>query len=101
MTVLASYYFLFKVLSESVANAFEFYGDPDHSETQRFVRYFDTFFDCLNVRSLNEHQMRRKENLRPYSSPNDKRLEVEHLSYLAILFLIKINSGWKRTFWAI
>ena len=65
-----------QVLSESVANSLEYYGDPATTETQRFVRTFDTFFDCLNVRCPDEHFQRRKENLKPYYSPNDTRLKV-------------------------
>ena len=64
------------MLSESVANAFTYFGDPTTKETQRFVLYFDRFFDCLNVRSTNEWIRKRKPNLKPYSFPNDSRLEV-------------------------
>ena len=65
-----------KVLSESVAHALQFYGDPDTTETQRFVRTFDKFFDCLNVRSPSEYIKKRKENLKPYTSTDDSRLCV-------------------------
>jgi len=54
-------------LSESVANALTFYGDPNTRETERFVRQFDKFFDCLNVRNLEEHRKRRKPNLKLYT----------------------------------
>ena len=67
---------LFQVLSESVARALEFYGDAETSETKMFVQIFDKFFDCLNVRNLDEHRKKRKPNLRPYTSPNDERLTV-------------------------
>jgi len=49
-------------LSESVANALAFYGDRNTRETERFVRQLDKFFDCLNVRNLEEHRKRRKPN---------------------------------------
>lgn len=65
-----------QVLSQSVANAFSYFGDPDTTETQRFVSLFDKFFDCLNVRSTNEWISKRKPNLKPYTSPSDERLEV-------------------------
>lgn len=65
-----------QVLSESVANALEFYGDLQTRETQRFVRIFDKFFDCLNGRNLDEYRKRRKPNLRPYYSETDERLSV-------------------------
>ena len=65
-----------QVLSSSVANALQFYGNPDTTETERFVRTFDKFFDCLNVRSPNEHITKRKEHMKPYSSASDERLLV-------------------------
>lgn len=65
-----------QVLSKSVAKAFEFYGDSAMEETQRFIQTFDTFFDCLNVRSPDEYFKRRKDNLKPYKNPNDTRLKV-------------------------
>ena len=37
---------------------------------------FDRFFDMLNVRSLDEWAFKRKEDLKPYYSPNDDRLKV-------------------------
>ena len=69
-------YLYMQVLSESVANALAFYGDLQTKETQRFVRIFDKFFDCLNGRNLDEHQKRRKPNLKPYRSKDDERLKV-------------------------
>ena len=53
-----------------------FNGDPDTTETERFVRMLDQFFDCLNVRSPNEHVTKRKPNLKPYTSGSDERLCV-------------------------
>ena len=51
-------------------------SQEDTSETEKFVRIMDKFFDCLNGRNLKEHITRRKPNLRPYYSPNDGRLKV-------------------------
>ena len=66
----------FQVLSASVAHAMELMGDPEMTETIRFVRFFDRFFDCLNVSSLSEGRQTRKTDLYPYRSPNDKRFTV-------------------------
>ncbi|XP_070567945.1 uncharacterized protein [Ptychodera flava] len=60
------------------------YGDG-HRATVEFVRHFDKFFDCLNVRSMTEGFKKRKPNLLPYRSPNDERLtwlETDFLNYL-------------------
>ena len=65
-----------QVLSSSVANALSYFGDPDTSETELFVRNFDRFFDCLNVRSTKESILKRKPVLRPYRDPCDSRFTV-------------------------
>ena len=64
------------MLSSSVGNAFEYYGLEETQETEIFVRYFDKFFDCLNVRCTSESIHSRKPDLRPYRSPDDPRLKV-------------------------
>ena len=65
-----------QVLSNSVAKGFEFYGDPETTETQRFCSMLDRFFDCLNGRNLSEHIKRRKPDLKPYYRSDDERLDV-------------------------
>ena len=64
------------MLSKSVAEAFAYFGDPETEETEKFVRHFDDFFDCVNVRSFSEWVTSRKPNRKLYSSPNDPRLQV-------------------------
>ena len=64
------------MLSSSVANALEYIGNRETKETEAFVRHFDRFFNCLNVRSIEEGYKKRKEDLQPYTSPDDKRLKV-------------------------
>ena len=62
-----------------MASALEFYGGTETVETQLFVKTFDTFFDCLNVRNLDEHKKKRKPNLKPYRSSDDERLTVSSM----------------------
>ncbi len=62
------------MLSSSVLHALEYFGDDDTAETQEFVKNFDRFFDCLNVRCTTEGRNKRKPDLRPYCSPCDSRL---------------------------
>ena len=64
------------MLSKSAADAFAYFGDPVTSETEVFIRNFDRMFDCLNVRSLTEWQTTIKPDLKPYTTPDDARLEV-------------------------
>ena len=65
-----------QVLSESVANALEFYGDAKTTETVKFCHTFGKFFDCLNVRNKSEYIKKKKPNLKPYTNPEDERLKV-------------------------
>lgn len=59
-----------------MSDAFSYFADPSTEETQKFVLMFDKFFDCMNVRSLKEWAFKRKDNLKPYCSPTDDRLQV-------------------------
>ena len=59
-----------------MASALDFYGNSDTSETKKFVMVFNKFFDCLNVRSLDEHIRKCKLDLKPYTKPTDERLTV-------------------------
>ena len=38
----------------SVANAMEYFQDEKTLETREFIRHFDRFFDCMNVRCTSE-----------------------------------------------
>ena len=49
---------------------------------------FDKFFDCLNVRSPDEHKRRRKPDLKPYTSASDERLHVSRI--IIIMKLLNI-----------
>ena len=60
-----------------MASALEYYGLEETKETVNFVKIFDKFFDCLNVRCISASVQRRKPDLRPYRSPDDKRLKVK------------------------
>ena len=64
-----------------MADAFSYYQDPATTETEVFVRYIDRLFDCLNVRNHCEWQQKRKEDLKPYTSPDDSRLKVHDVMY--------------------
>ena len=64
------------MLSESVANALNYYGQSGTKETEKFIRIFDKFFDCVNVRSVSEAATKRKPNQEVYKSPDYVRLKV-------------------------
>lgn len=44
--------------------------------TQTFMIFMDRFFDMLDVRNPDEVAHKRKEDMRPYKSPDDERLKV-------------------------
>lgn len=64
-----------------MASALEYYGLEETKETVNFVKMFDNFFDCLNVRCISASVQHRKPDLRPYRSPDDERLKVNYTSY--------------------
>ena len=68
------------MLSKSVADGLSYYDDPATKATEKFCRIMDRFFDCLNVRSLNAWKRKKKNDLKPYTDPDDKRLQVIHKS---------------------
>ena len=74
------YFNIHKVLSRSVADAMAHYQaleiDHDTTETERFVRMFDRFFDMLNTRCLEEGIQKIKPDLHPYRSLLDERFKV-------------------------
>jgi len=63
------------VLSEQVANALDHSGKDEVSETAKFVRFMDKFFDCFNVTNLKTGIHQNKRFRDPYVK-NDFRLTV-------------------------
>ena len=88
---------LFQVLSKSVSDAFNYYGEHDTIETQKFVRIFDRFFDMLNIRSLEEGIYKRKPDLLAYRTIDDSYFEVciyaPALTQMLII-VVKIGPTW-------
>ncbi|XP_046553262.1 uncharacterized protein LOC124262759 [Haliotis rubra] len=73
-----------QVLSKTVADALEeLYGDHV-TETVKFIRHMNRFFDCLNTRHLEEAKRKRNPDLEPYRTQDDSRfhyLTDEFLQY--------------------
>ena len=63
-----------------------------------FVKTFDRFIDCLNVRSMSESIRSRKPDLRPYRSPDDPRLQVSYHITIATMFKFDayVNLQWLK-----
>ena len=49
------------------------------TETEKFCRIFDKFFDIFNTRAIEEADRKRKPDLKPFYSSRDERLEVCNL----------------------
>ena len=67
---------LTQVLSKTVADLFDYFGDESTTEAKKFVMMFDRLFDCLNVRDLHQWVHKLKPDLQPYQSADDPRLKV-------------------------
>lgn len=63
------------MLSQTVAVNLERYGMAGSEKAAELCKMADNFFDCLNVRSIEEGKRKRKPFLLPYSSVDDKRFK--------------------------
>ena len=63
-----------QVLSRTVSTCLVENGDPEVVGTATFCRMINDFFDCSNARSTTEHQRKRNELIKPYSTADDERL---------------------------
>ncbi len=68
-----------------MSSALSYFNNPDTEETQKLVMMMDRFFDCLNARNINEWAQKKKEDLKPYYSPDDKRFDVSIISSLVLI----------------
>ena len=64
-----------QIFSNSVANMLEEEYGEGVAETVKFIRHMNKFFDCLNTRNLHEGKNTRNDDLNPYTSKDDPRLE--------------------------
>jgi hypothetical protein len=76
-----------QVMSSTVANAIELLYGPDRSETVQFINHINKFFDCMNVRSFSESFKKRNDNVKPFQSEDDQRL-----NYLLNEFLVYFDN---------
>ena len=51
------------------------YGTGEADEIAKLCKMVNDFFDCLNARSMHEHERKKNQLLAPYRSPNDQRFE--------------------------
>jgi hypothetical protein len=88
-----------QVLSASVSSAFELTGKEEFTETAKFCKICDKFFDCLNTRRAGEGKQKRKPDLEPYRSVDDVRFVILVVMFMCLTTLF--YSGWRKTFWVI
>ena len=72
-----------QVLSSTLATVITHHGPPDASETAKFCKMMDSFFDCMNARSYDEYIRKRKPYLKPYSDQNGFRFDWLINTFLA------------------
>lgn len=63
-------------MSSTVADALSHFNDEETTETRLFIRLFDEFFDCLNVKRKMEGILKRKDSRLPYTKAEDQRFKV-------------------------
>jgi len=80
------------VLSKSVADGLSYYGDPATKATEKFCRLMDRFFDCLNVRCMDAWREKKKNDLKPYTDPNDERLKVAMIASINYCNIISMHA---------
>jgi len=73
------------VFGKSVADSLSYYGDPATKAPKKFCRVMDRFFDCLNVRCMDAWREKNKNDLKPYTDPNDERLKVAMIPSIACM----------------
>ena len=74
-----------QVLSKTIAEAISMEENASLTETERFCRKFNKFFDCFNVRSLAEGLYKLNPDVEPYKSAEDPRLKVLYILFILLL----------------
>ena len=67
---------MFQVMSETVSKALTKLFGPHVQGTAKLIEIVDKFFDCLNVRNLDDAKLERKPFRSPYRCGTDWRLKV-------------------------
>ena len=62
-----------QTLSKTISVALSTFETPESIATAEYCEIIDSFFDCLNLRSLTEGRIKIKPFLEPYVSQNDER----------------------------
>ena len=84
-----------QVLSRSTSEALKFYKVYRSAATQTFLLFMDRFFDMLNVRSPKEFAHKHKDDLKPYTSPEDSLLMVILYPHTRIKRLYNVKRAYK------
>ena len=79
-----------QVLSETVGKVLLVTGSAEVAVTANLYLMMDKFFECLNVRNTEEHKIKLKSFLRPYSNVND-------VSFVWLDEFLQYLENWKRS----
>ena len=64
-----------QLLSKTMSMALSTFETPQSTATAKYSELIDSFFDCLNVRSLTEERRNIKPLLEPYGNQNNARFK--------------------------
>ena len=62
-----------QILSSAMASVLTHHGGNELSGTLRYCNMTNQFFDCMNVRGVDEHIRKRKDKVAPYTDIDDER----------------------------
>ena len=79
-----------QVLRETVGKVLLVTGSAEVAVTANLYLMMDKFFECLNVRNTEEHKIKLKSFLRPYSNVND-------VSFVWLDEFLQYLENWKRS----
>jgi len=66
-------YLAAQVLSSTMSAVLSHFNNDECSETAKYCKLVDSFFDCFNVRNPTEGKLRNKPFMYPYTSIHDER----------------------------
>ena len=76
-------YLAAQVLSSTMSAALTLFGGEECAATAKYCKIIDSFFDCFNVRSVNEGKFKSKPNSSPFKSTDDGRFDWLINTFLA------------------
>lgn len=71
------------------------FGNMRTLQTANYCKIFDSYFECLKVRSVSEHVRQRKPFLAPFTTENNEHFDWLKNQFLKSFFLIGSKVFWR------